>query len=323
MELIETYLRSVLAGNPVSSNNLVIAPVYRQRTASLDYLTLEEALNDGLSMEELPRMDVESLQAENTSEKQVLIIAGEVVVGGKQNRMVASNVFLEKSFKGTIPTRCVEHGRSSGKQGHFTYGGYSTSDMKFSSTQHDVWDSISSTMALTGSSSSTRDYSEVLKNKERDLQEYVKSFPLAEGQIGLVTVIFLPAKRKLIADLFEQQLVCKKHYERIVKAHALEALTCKSERGETSSEEIEEFLEGLAAANFRKEQSVSAGQNYLLRSERAEGSALLFKNYVLYLTAQSVEPGRKRRQEPDRTMVGSEQRRKEPARKEAPVGAVA
>jgi hypothetical protein len=82
--------------------------------------TLEEARANGdLVIGEQARAAVPELVVENRSKGHVLLLAGEILVGGKQNRIVREDVLLPPlSGPRAIGVYCVEQGRwDAGRQG--------------------------------------------------------------------------------------------------------------------------------------------------------------------------------------------------------------
>src|SRR5688572_16270867 len=77
------------------------------------YVTLDEAMKKNMvKVTEHDRGEVSTLFIENVSTDTVMILAGEVVQGGKQDRMVGQDVVLNpKSGKKDLSVFCVEHGR--------------------------------------------------------------------------------------------------------------------------------------------------------------------------------------------------------------------
>jgi len=81
------------------------------------YETLKNALDKKkVVIKEANGGEVNTLQIENTSRDTVMILSGEVVQGGKQDRMVAQDVILYPKSKKDLAVYCVEHGRWTPKE---------------------------------------------------------------------------------------------------------------------------------------------------------------------------------------------------------------
>ena len=69
--------------------------------------------------------NVHWLRINNTGEQPVFIGSGEIILGGRQDRMVAKDTILPPSLKDQyIPVMCVEEGRWSDKEKKFQYNNY-------------------------------------------------------------------------------------------------------------------------------------------------------------------------------------------------------
>lgn len=75
---------------------------------SLTGFTVEEVSTSG---------SVPFLNATNSSPYGVLLIAGQLVKGGKQNRGISTDIFVEAGQSAQIPVTCVEQGRWNGRPG--------------------------------------------------------------------------------------------------------------------------------------------------------------------------------------------------------------
>jgi uncharacterized membrane protein YgcG len=131
----ETPHRDWRIGSPTSFDNLTVFPVLSEQAASDDeFITLDEGLRsrkvaitelgaDGRVHRLRPqrRMDddaeVNRLAVTNRSGKKLILIAGEMLIGGKQDRIVGHDCIIEATAKPVpIDVFCVEHGRWSGSE---------------------------------------------------------------------------------------------------------------------------------------------------------------------------------------------------------------
>ncbi len=117
-------------GTPVSFQNLTVFPVISNTRASADeFITLDEGLRSGkVVIAELgangrarrlrpdeqigDEAEVNKLAVINTSGKKLILIAGELLVGGKQDRIVSHDCIVASTGRPVpIDVFCVEHGR--------------------------------------------------------------------------------------------------------------------------------------------------------------------------------------------------------------------
>src|SRR5262245_50981800 len=102
---------------PVSYRNLTLIPLVADKVAkSPDLITLDEGMDKGVVTvsERGQGGSVNELQLENRSTKPLFLMAGEVVLGGQQDRIIGRDTIIPPKQKQTVAVFCVEHGRWSG-----------------------------------------------------------------------------------------------------------------------------------------------------------------------------------------------------------------
>lgn len=103
--------------DPVVHGNLAIYFVHGRSRSGPVPLTLQEALARK-TIEVRETEQVNELQIENTGDEEIFIQAGDIVKGGKQDRVLSVSLVLPPhSGIVPIPSFCVEHGRWSARAG--------------------------------------------------------------------------------------------------------------------------------------------------------------------------------------------------------------
>ena len=121
--------------------NLKIIPIRRKGgggmpgSTGMDVVPLAEALNKGLvTVTERGTTSFENvhwLRFNTHSNKSVYIGGGEIITGGRQDRMIVRDTILNPSEKDQyVPVMCVEEGRWSDKEKKFAYGNYANSGLR-------------------------------------------------------------------------------------------------------------------------------------------------------------------------------------------------
>jgi hypothetical protein len=116
---VTTAVRELLGGlrlgEPLCSGALTLAPLLpadgkvKRQTG---YLPLEEALRRKLvAISEQAQAQVPELLATSTAEAPVILVGGEQVVGGLQNRVLNTTILVAAKSELRIPVTCVEAGR--------------------------------------------------------------------------------------------------------------------------------------------------------------------------------------------------------------------
>lgn len=104
---------------PRSFRNLTLIPVYDSTARSGDtWITLDEGLKGKVVRvtESKGRDEVNTLYVSNTGDRPLYLMAGEVVLGGQQDRCIGRDTIIP-SGKRLVPITvfCVEHGRWTGR----------------------------------------------------------------------------------------------------------------------------------------------------------------------------------------------------------------
>lgn len=120
------------------------------------------------------------LQATNNSAFGVLLVAGQLVRGGKQNRGINTDIFIEAGKSAQIPVTCVEQGRWSGGAGAgFGFAGFEPVTVRsakardvaesarrnrsHAANQQQVWDAVAAVAQDVGVQSSSSDLLQSLR----------------------------------------------------------------------------------------------------------------------------------------------------------------
>ncbi|HEY3175190.1 MAG TPA: DUF6569 family protein [Candidatus Polarisedimenticolia bacterium] len=193
------------------------------------YLSLDEALGRGaLLVSEKPSPTVPGLDVENIGERPVLILAGEILVGGKQNRILQSDLLLPPhSGRRDVTAFCVEHGRWTAGESSFGVAGAmapagvrQSAARRSAEAQSDVWRAIGQVASEAGAPASpTQSLHDVMKDPKVEARaapriESVKE-SLPADAVGMIAV----ANGTIYSfDLFCSAPLFEKYREKIVRA---------------------------------------------------------------------------------------------------------
>jgi hypothetical protein len=200
--------------------NLRLFPIYANETfmnAHKDlgkYISLQKALEQKkVSITETVNntigqqsgsATVNTLFIENTSNDTIFIMAGEVVKGGQQDRLLAQDMILApKSGKKDISVFCVEHGRwnysnESEKAGKTFYGysKISSNDIRktavVNKSQQGVWDNVANVTTKNAAKTESGTYTalDTSKKYNSELKGYTDYFKMAlKSQSKVIGVV--------------------------------------------------------------------------------------------------------------------------------------
>jgi hypothetical protein len=119
------FADAVRLGTPITRANVAVFPLkLRAAGRAADVATLDEAVaRNELSVKEVDASgSVNALQVENRGDRPVLLLAGELLLGGKQDRIIGRSLVVAPRSRARVPVFCVEHGRWAGAKG-FESGG--------------------------------------------------------------------------------------------------------------------------------------------------------------------------------------------------------
>jgi len=111
----------------IQVESLTLTPVVATEAGlpkvDVDVLTLDEAFAQKLvSIKERADESVNSLTLTNKSERPLFLLAGEVIIGGKQDRIIGQNTIVTAQSTLNVPVFCVEHGRWNETSNEFASG---------------------------------------------------------------------------------------------------------------------------------------------------------------------------------------------------------
>jgi ARG/rhodanese/phosphatase superfamily protein len=113
---VKERVRGVRMGEPLRAGALTLVPLLPGGDAvdadGGEYLPLERALREGLfQVTEQQQASVPELLATSTAPAPVILIGGEQVVGGLQNRVLNTTMLVAAGTTLRVPVTCVEQGR--------------------------------------------------------------------------------------------------------------------------------------------------------------------------------------------------------------------
>jgi hypothetical protein len=333
---VETCLLEMELGAGTSFENMTVFELLRPKNGGPEYITLREALERGaFAVTEVSEGgSVPELMAANKGEVAVLLLDGEEVRGAKQNRILNTTILVGPRSTIKVPVSCVEHGRWSYQEREFMESGNvmhremraknlrrvnaSLASVKqFRSDQGEIWDDVAvlaSELAVPTSTGAMRD---VYLAKGGDLDGYVKSFRLAEGQKGVL--VFVDG-RPAGLDFVSRERAFAGLFPKLVKSYAMEAMLLaerrRAGRGRGDAEaalrkpavdDARAFLKRAAACDEKRYESVGLGWAYRYAGAEVVGSALAFNDSVVHMAFFSVD-GAASMQDPG-GMAGSRTRR--------------
>src|SRR5271155_2097404 len=281
---------------PIRHGRLTVFPVIAPRAyATSEFLTLDEGLRSGevvvteygnvrglMRRRLTPAVQHESAEVNrlvlvNNSKRPLLLLAGEIVTGGKQDRVIGKDrIAPAESDPVDLSVFCVEPGRWVAVNGKpdFSSTGRNTTAVFASPVvrgkamsekdQQQVWDSVRSsqgamaeTVEVTGAApevNATTSYAQVMDNKEVQKKVDAVAEPVQRNyESGIrqlrdknaVGVVGAVNGEIVWADLFASTELLQKYWPKLVRSYATEAVVTRAKGGEVSLRDAQKFLDDL------------------------------------------------------------------------------
>jgi len=221
------------------------------------YLTLEQALkSEKIEVTETgtTRNDgtVNELYVKNVSADTIMILSGEVVQGGKQDRMIAQDIILyPRQDKKKVTVYCVEHGRWQPKADGKSFKNYysvSSNEVRKAGTvsknQQEVWNKVADATSKNQAESSTGTLA-ALKSSgtfTTDLKKYTDHFQkVLITEANVIGFVAVSGDRILGCDMFATHSMLTDHYSGLINSYATEAIT-SGKPVTIQAEEVNKYL---------------------------------------------------------------------------------
>ncbi len=292
--------------NPIRSGNLTVFPVVTSKSYDTsEFITLDEGLRSGdvvvteagelrgliRRRQEGPNVihpirgaEVNRLVLVNNSRHPLLLLAGEIVTGGKQDRVIGKDrIVPSESDPVDLSVFCVEPGRwvaASGKSdfgashaGGAMGGVVASPSVRASAMaakdQRQVWDNVdkskqamTATLAVNGLSpavpelNSTSSYARVMENKDVLKQVDSVAAPVERNYESVihrlrdknaVGVVVAVNGDIVWADIFASTQLLQKYWPKLIRSYATEAVITRAKGAPVSAKDAQKFLDNLEA----------------------------------------------------------------------------
>lgn len=285
--------------DPIRSGNLTVFPVVASKSYdTAQFLTLDEGIRSGEIVvteagqaqgliRRLPRTrpvtrpvrdaEVNQLVLINNSKRPLLLLAGEIVTGGKQDRVIGKDrIVPAESDPVDLSVFCVEPGRWTAANGKYDFGTARgdtaalfaapavRSKAMVAKDQKQVWDevrksqqSMAETVVVNGAAAevnSTSSYARVMGNKEVAKQVDSVAVPMQRNYESVIRqlrdknavgVVVAVNGEVVWADLFASTQLLQKYWPKLVRSYATEAVVTRAKAAEASNRQAQKFLDDL------------------------------------------------------------------------------
>jgi hypothetical protein len=300
MKLHEVIPKNLILGDPMTAHGLGIIPLLTDIAPDIPAIDLLEEAFDGETFkvtEVSERGSVPFLRAENGGSKPVLILDGEELVGGKQNRIVNTSIIILPGMLMDIPVSCMEAGRWNRKQEDFTAGeavfraksravhkASVTSSLRrersYRSDQRAVWDEVDYSLAEMNAPSATSDFRASRAKVAHQIDSFTEEIRPIDRQIGAVFVskhVVLGFELLATPELFSRCL------RKIVRSFAFEVLL-DDDLPDVPQDVAAGWWEKVQQASYSQYPSPGAGEDLRVEGRNLIGSGLQWNDTLIHFS---------------------------------------
>lgn len=299
---------------PYTHENLSIFLIHGGATkAPAKYMTLQQAMEKKM-VAVYETSNVNELSIENLSNQDIYIQSGDIVKGGKQDRVFPDDFILStKSGKVPISSFCVEHGRwtrrgaEASEQFHASNQVLPMKSLKMAAreerSQAKVWDQVEQAQRKFASgvgsaqplpSASPTSMQLALENKQvnQATDAYVNALSkIADGKQDVIGYAFSINGKVNSADMYASNDLFLHMWPKLLRASAVEAMTERHDATASTPPEPAEVRLFLRNAGVGRESARPAGPRavvvkrdsddaVLFESKDKEGSGWVHRSYM-------------------------------------------
>lgn len=262
-------------------------------SAPLEVSTLDEARGSGaLAITERDRAAVPELMVDNRGKTHVLLLAGEILVGGKQNRVLREDILLPPlSGPRALGVYCVEQGRWN--EGRRDFESKSTfahpglrREVYDKADQARVWSEVARSARAAAAPSPTSSYQQVYEQpavrRDLDAAERGLDLRLASGARG--AAVFVGGDFGGL-DVFRDASLFAREWRKLLRAYAVDVYARPSappvpEAAQRA--ELQRLLAGAAAAPGLLRGNAGVGQTFEFKLEPHRGAVLAHERSIVH-----------------------------------------
>lgn len=224
-------------GDPIHFRNITLVPIHANAAGPFARYTLLEAGLAARTFQVRERAgqsseaQVASVEVKNQGQAPVFLLSGEMILGGKQDRIIQSDAVIPADGKWhELAVFCVEQGRWQGQKMEFEGGGavahLKLQEAAMSGQQDKVWAEVARKNREHGTSSDTQTYRRTIQNPKvrGQIAHYRRALEQLLPSAPSTGYIFAINGQIQVADVFNNPLLFADLREKLLSSYILEAL---------------------------------------------------------------------------------------------------
>ena len=230
---------------------------------------------------------VNELKIRNRSGRPLFLMAGEVVIGGKQDRIIGKNTIVAPRTTESIPVFCVEHGRWNGRKAEFKSAEVlAHTELRKKANfegQGEVWGEVATKNAKRKLENGTDTYRGVAQSASvvKSIDGYQKAFAKKLGkenerQIGFVVAL---GGKVVAIETFGSPKLFRKFEKKLLRSYYVEAIDAeKSADGRPAAAprpaEVADFAKKAQKAKRSTVLDKTSGKTVQFEEDDLKGTAV-------------------------------------------------
>lgn len=298
-EEVKGLLRLLELGSPISYRNLTIVPIHaRQIKDRTDYVTLDEAARNGyITITEIEGGRVPQAKVKNNSTHYIYLMAGEILTGCKQDRLVGEDLLLGPKREVVLPVYCSERGRWTSVSKEFmSFDAAVVPELRAmiqsKASQGAIWRNIGRQHAYLSVEAPTGALQEVYKDEKskRAMEGYIANFErvpqLEKDTIGVAVGI---GDEVVSIDIFANHQLFSELWPKLLRSYAMGAIQTKVETSDVTREKAKELLNKIYRASYERRPALDLGEEIQMSSPEITSYALVYRGSVVHLSLFPTE----------------------------------
>jgi hypothetical protein len=295
---------------PIQVESLTLTPIVATAAAAAKdgkddgLLVLDEAMAAGqVKIQEIADGSVNELTFINKADHPVFVMAGEVIIGGKQDRIIGRNTVIPAKTTQEVPVFCVEHGRWDGKTKEFTTAkalahGRLRGQASYAA-QQDVWNEVAAKNKVRKTESESDTYRKVAQQQsdgtmstmEKQVNAALAKLPAADRARMVGYAVALNGAVATV-DLFGSPALFKKLETKLVHSYLTEAIdiTAQKDVKPPSAADVKAFMADADKAAEKKSYDTAAAATVVNSGERASKAKVDYKPRAGAATPSAAAP---------------------------------
>ncbi len=274
---------------PQVHENLAIIPLKTEKSY-IDILTLKKGFELGLAeVKECDNSQVNTLIVKNKAVTPLILIDGEEVVGGDQNRIVNATILIDAKSEMGIPVSCTEKGRwaykSEFKQSNYI-ANYNTRRAKeYASRKHHhyqdvIWSSINDLENENSFASPTSAMEESYENLKIDHNKIIKEFEIVPSQNGVLIIVDGEIKG---FELFLNSEIYKEFHEKILKSYLIDS-KIENKTFTINTDAARTVINNALNSTFEKKKNNGVEEAFEFENDEGLGTLYTYKDQIIHLS---------------------------------------